>query len=161
MLKTKLQSFGHLMLRTDSLEKTLMLEKIEDGRRRDWQRMTWLDGITDLMDTNFCKLWGWWAGRPGVLQSMGSQRVGHDWITKLKQMFLENHLSFKWEFTTEQWFLYLEWEQLITKEENGNIGWTLNLHFAVFNIFFWLEMSALKNTILQLCIYDFIFTIKF
>lgn len=47
------------------------------------------------------------------------------------------------------------------KEENGNIGWTLNLHFAVFNIFFWLEMSALKNTVLQLCIYDFIFTIKF
>ena len=50
MLKLKLQYFGYLMRRTDSLEKTLMLGKIEDGRRRGRQRMTWLDGITDLMD---------------------------------------------------------------------------------------------------------------
>ena len=50
MLKLKLQYFGHLMRRTDSLEKTLMLGEIEDGRRRRWQRMRWLDGITDLMD---------------------------------------------------------------------------------------------------------------
>ena len=50
MLKLKLQYFGHLMLRTDSLEKTLMLGKIEGGRRRGQQRMRWLDGITDLMD---------------------------------------------------------------------------------------------------------------
>ena len=50
MLKLKLQYFGHLMQRTDSLEKTLMLEKIKGGRRRGWQRITWLDGITDSMD---------------------------------------------------------------------------------------------------------------
>ena len=84
MLKLKLQYFGHLMWGTDSFEKTLMLGKIEGGRRRRQQRMRWLDGITNSTDMSLNKLQDlWWTGRPGVLQSMWLQRVGHDWATEL------------------------------------------------------------------------------
>ena len=78
MLKLKLQYFGHLMQRTDSLEKTLILGKIEGWRRRGQQRIEMVDGITDSMDMSLSKLQELViTGRPGVLQSMGSQRVVH------------------------------------------------------------------------------------
>ena len=84
MLKLKLQYFGCLMQRTDSLEKTLILGKIEGGRRRGGQRMRWLDGITDLMDLSLSKLRDLVTDREaGVLQAMGSQRVGRNWATEL------------------------------------------------------------------------------
>ena len=77
ILKLKLQNFGHLMQRSDSLEKTLMLGGIGGRRRRGWQSMRWLDGITDSLGLSW-----WWTRKPGVLQSMGSQRVWHNWATK-------------------------------------------------------------------------------
>ena len=74
MLKLKLQYFGHLMWRANSLEKTLMLGKTEGRIRKGWKRMRWLDGITDSMDMGESNSESWWCtGKPGVLLSVGSQ----------------------------------------------------------------------------------------
>ena len=84
MLKVKLQYFGHLMWRVDSLENTLMLERLQaggEGDDRGW------DGWMALL-TRWTRVWArsrswWWTGKPGMLQSMESQRAGHDWVTEL------------------------------------------------------------------------------
>ena len=125
MLKLKLQYFGHLMQSVDSLEKTLILGGIGGKRRRGWQRMRWLDGITDSMDMSW-----WWTGRPGVLGFMGSQRVGHDWATDLiwsEHCFLINLFLIEVELKFNVAFNYTRWERV----QQPLVLLIFSLHFLV------------------------------
>ena len=123
MLKVKLQYFGHPMWRTDSLEKTLMMGKIEGRRRRDNRR--W-DGWM-ASPTRWTWVWAssgswWWTGKPGVLQSTGSQRVRHDWATGLNLKWIVGFPSWlSGKESTRQWRTlgFHPWLES-PGEENGN-----------------------------------------
>ena len=115
-LKLKLQYFGHLMWRTDSLEKTLVLGKTEAGGERD--NRGWDDWIASL--TQWIWVWvnsvSWqWTGKPGMLQSMGSQRVGHDWATELKTLVLQSYITHETR-GTERLSTLPQVTQLVTAE---------------------------------------------
>ena len=145
--------------------------KSEGRRRRGQQRMRWLDGITDAMDMSSSKLWGWWwTGRPGVLQSMGSQRVEHNWATELNWMYTPREKSDAYnliqrylftEIITTAWhylfhilssielwhFLQVLFQYL--KEVN-----TLHLHHILSMSHTGTLTLPLKNLIANLCVYS-------
>ena len=123
MLKLQLQYFSLLMWRTDSLEKTLMLVKIEGRRRRGRQRMRWF--MASL--TQWTWVWAssgswWWTGKPGVLQSMELQRVRHDWVIELNWWILEA-VDWLWEECNES---------LVNKLLGWNVGedWDVSLRIT-------------------------------
>ena len=104
MLKLKLQYFSHLMWRGNSLEKTLMLGNIEGRRRRRWQRMRWLNGITDSMDLGLSKLWEMVKDRETFHTTVcGLQRVRHDWETE-QQLMLSQWFNILWWAVLSQYY---------------------------------------------------------
>ena len=126
-----LSLFCYLMQSVDSLEQTLMLGKIEGGRRRGRQRMRCLDTITNSMDVSLVnsRSW-WWTGKPSVLKSMGSQRVVHDWETELNWTDAEAEASIHWPPDAKNWFIGTDpdagkdWRQEEKgTTENEMVGW--------------------------------------
>ena len=96
MLKLKLQYFGHLMQRANSLEKTMMLGMIEGGRRRGWQQEGWMESMIQCTWVWATSARWWGSGKTGVLQSMGSQTVRHDWGTEKQKLSDLSLRSFTW-----------------------------------------------------------------
>ena len=127
MLKLKLQYFGHLMGRADWLKKTLMIGRIGGRKRRGWQRMRWLDGITDSMTWVWVNSRSWrWTGRPGVLRFMRSQRVRRNW-TELNRTIISLPLRVEGsDPRTWTWVNHMPREQVFHSKWNYGALETVN-----------------------------------
>jgi len=149
MLKLKLHYSGHLMRRTDSLEKTLMLGKMEGRRRRGGQIMRWLDGITDPTDMNLSKL------RKLVMDKEAQHAACSPWVTNSRTR-LRNWTKLNWDyhmvlsFNLLIWYYHMDWFVYI--EESSHPWNKLNL-IMVYELFNMLLNSVSKNFVEGFCIY--------